>query len=168
MIKVGAVDPSIQTFTGKAIVFDSQEDAQQAIDEGLVKEGHVVVIRYEGPKGGPGMPEMLAPTSAIQGRGLGTKVALITDGRFSGASRGISIGHISPEAAEGGPIALVHDGDEIVIDLPNRSIELNVDAATLASRASQLPEFEPKIKKGYLARYSKLVTSASTGGVMKI
>lgn len=168
VIKVGAVDPSIQTFTGKAIVFDSQEDAQQAIDEGLVKEGHVVVIRYEGPKGGPGMPEMLAPTSAIQGRGLGTKVALITDGRFSGASRGISIGHISPEAAEGGPIALVHDGDEIVIDLPNRSIELNVDAATLASRASQLPEFEPKIKKGYLARYSKLVTSASTGGVMKI
>lgn len=168
VIKVGAVDPSIQTFTGKAIVFDSQEDAQQAIDEGLVKEGHVVVIRYEGPKGGPGMPEMLAPTSAIQGRGLGTKVALITDGRFSGASRGISIGHISPEAAEGGPIALVHDGDEIVIDLPNRSIELNVDAATLASRGSQLPEFEPKIKKGYLARYSKLVTSASTGGVMKI
>lgn len=168
VIKVGAVDPSIQTFTGKAIVFDSQEDAQQAIDEGLVKEGHVVVIRYEGPKGGPGMPEMLAPTSAIQGRGLGTKVALITDGRFSGASRGISIGHISPEAAEGGPIALVHDGDEIVIDLPNRSIELNVDAATLASRVSQLPEFEPKIKKGYLARYSKLVTSASTGGVMKI
>lgn len=168
VIKVGAVDPSIQTFKGKAIVFDSQEDAQQAIDEGLVKEGHVVVIRYEGPKGGPGMPEMLAPTSAIQGRGLGTKVALITDGRFSGASRGISIGHISPEAAEGGPIALVHDGDEIVIDLPNRSIELNVDEATLASRASQLPEFEPKIKKGYLARYSKLVTSASTGGVMKI
>lgn len=168
VIKVGAVDPSIQTFTGKAIVFDSQEDAQQAIDEGLVKEGHVVVIRYEGPKGGPGMPEMLAPTSAIQGRGLGTKVALITDGRFSGASRGISIGHISPEAAEGGPIALVQDGDEIVIDLPSRSIELNVDEATLASRASQLPEFEPKIKKGYLARYSKLVTSASTGGVMKI
>ena len=114
------------------------------------------------------MPEMLAPTSAIQGRGLGTKVALITDGRFSGASRGISIGHISPEAAEGGPIALVHDGDEIMIDLPNRSIELNVDGETLASRASQLPEFEPKIKKGYLARYSKLVTSASTGGVMKI
>lgn len=168
VIKVGAVDPSIQTFTGKAIVFDSQEDAQQAIDEGLVKEGHVVVIRYEGPKGGPGMPEMLAPTSAIQGRGLGTKVALITDGRFSGASRGISIGHISPEAAEGGPIALVHDGDEIVIDLPNRSIELNVNKATLDSRARQLPDFEPKIKKGYLARYSKLVTSASTGGVMKI
>jgi len=168
VIKVGAVDPSIQTFTGKAIVFNSQEDAQQAIDDGRVQEGHVVVIRYEGPKGGPGMPEMLGPTSAIQGRGLGTKVALITDGRFSGASRGISIGHISPEAAEGGPIALVEDGDTIVIDLPNRSIHHDVDERVLQKRANQLPEFEPKIKKGYLARYSKLVTSASTGGVMKI
>lgn len=168
VIKVGAVDPSIQTFEGKAIVFNSQEDAQQAIDDGRVQEGHVVVIRYEGPKGGPGMPEMLAPTSAIQGRGLGTKVALITDGRFSGASRGISIGHISPEAAEGGPIALVEDGDTIVIDLPNRTIHHDVDEKILEKRQQQLPVFEPKIKKGYLARYSKLVTSASTGGVMKI
>ena len=106
VIKVGAVDPSIKEFRGKAIVFESQEACTRNIDNGTVKEGHVVVIRYEGPKGGPGMPEMLAPTSAIQGRGLGTKVALITDGRFSGASRGISIGHISPEAADGGPIAL--------------------------------------------------------------
>lgn len=168
VIKVGAVDPSIKEFTGKAIVFDSQEAAQEAIDNGIVQEGHVVVIRYEGPKGGPGMPEMLAPTSAIQGRGLGTKVALITDGRFSGASRGISIGHISPEAAEGGPIALVENDDVIAIDLTNRTIELKVNEEELATRRSNLQPFEPKIKKGYLARYSKLVTSASTGGVMKI
>lgn len=168
VIKVGAVDPSIKQFTGEAIVFDSQEAAQENIDNGTVREGHVVVIRYEGPKGGPGMPEMLAPTSAIQGRGLGTKVALITDGRFSGASRGISIGHISPEAAEGGPIALVEDGDIIDIDLTNRTIELKVTEEVLAERKAKLQPFEPKIKKGYLARYSKLVTSASTGGVMKI
>ncbi|TQR17391.1 dihydroxy-acid dehydratase [Psychrobacillus vulpis] len=168
VIKVGAVDPSIKEFTGKAIVFDSQEAAQEAIDEGIVQEGHVVVIRYEGPKGGPGMPEMLAPTSAIQGRGLGTKVALITDGRFSGASRGISIGHISPEAADGGPIALVENDDIIAIDLTNRTIELQVTEEELATRRVNLQPFEPKIKKGYLARYSKLVTSASTGGVMKI
>ncbi|MBB4823524.1 dihydroxy-acid dehydratase [Sporosarcina luteola] len=168
VIKVGAVDPSIKEFVGEAIVFDSQEAAQENIDNGTVREGHVVVIRYEGPKGGPGMPEMLAPTSAIQGRGLGTKVALITDGRFSGASRGISIGHISPEAAEGGPIALVQDGDRIAIDLTNRTIELKVSDEELAERRAKLQPFEPKIKKGYLARYSKLVTSASTGGVMKI
>ena len=168
VIKVGAVDPSIKVFRGEVIVFDSQEAAQENIDNGTVKEGHVVVIRYEGPKGGPGMPEMLAPTSAIQGRGLGTKVALITDGRFSGASRGISIGHISPEAAEGGPIALVENGDIITIDLPNRTINLEVSDEVLAERRAKLPVFEPKIKRGWLARYSKLVTSASTGGVMKI
>lgn len=168
VIKVGAVDPSIKVFRGEAIVFDSQEAAQENIDNGTVKEGHVVVIRYEGPKGGPGMPEMLAPTSAIQGRGLGTKVALITDGRFSGASRGISIGHISPEAAEGGPIALVENGDIITIDLPSRTINLEVSDEVLAERRAKLPVFEPKIKRGWLARYSKLVTSASTGGVMKI
>ncbi|MFJ6211032.1 dihydroxy-acid dehydratase [Lysinibacillus sp. NPDC092081] len=168
VIKVGAVDPSIKVFRGEAIVFDSQEAAQENIDNGTVKEGHVVVIRYEGPKGGPGMPEMLAPTSAIQGRGLGTKVALITDGRFSGASRGISIGHISPEAAEGGPIALVENGDIITIDLPNRTINLEVSDEVLAERRAKLPVFEPKIKRGWLARYSKLVTNASTGGVMKI
>lgn len=168
VIKVGAVDPSIKVFKGEAIIFDSQDAAQENIDNGTVKEGHVVVIRYEGPKGGPGMPEMLAPTSAIQGRGLGTKVALITDGRFSGASRGISIGHISPEAAEGGPIALVENGDVITIDLPNRTINLEVSDEVLAERRAKLPVFEPKIKRGWLARYSKLVTSASTGGVMKI
>lgn len=168
VIKVGAVDPSIKEFIGKAIVFESQEAAQEAIDDGIVQAGHVVVIRYEGPKGGPGMPEMLAPTSAIQGRGLGTKVALITDGRFSGASRGISIGHISPEAADGGPIALVQNDDVIAINLTNRTIELEVSDEELAIRQANLKPFEPKIKKGYLARYSKLVTSASTGGVMKI
>ncbi|MGM9943915.1 MAG: dihydroxy-acid dehydratase [Lysinibacillus sp.] len=168
VIKVGAVDPSIKVFTGEAIVFDSQEEAQAAIDNGEVREGHVVVIRYEGPKGGPGMPEMLAPTSAIQGRGLGTKVALITDGRFSGASRGISIGHISPEAAEGGPIALVESGDTITIDLPNRTINLEVSDEILAERRTKLTPFEPKIKRGWLARYSKLVTNASQGGIMKI
>ncbi|MFJ8260886.1 dihydroxy-acid dehydratase [Rummeliibacillus sp. NPDC094406] len=168
VIKVGAVDPSIKEFTGEAIVFDSQEEAQARIDDGTVQKGHVVVIRYEGPKGGPGMPEMLAPTSAIMGRGLGKDVALITDGRFSGASRGISIGHISPEAAEGGPIALVENGDIISIDLINRTIELKVSDEILADRKATLKPFEPKIKKGYLARYSKLVTSASTGGVMKI
>ncbi len=168
VIKVGAVDPSIQTFVGDAIVFDSQDEAQMAIDNGTVKAGHVVVIRYEGPKGGPGMPEMLAPTSAIMGRGLGTKVALITDGRFSGASRGISIGHISPEAAEGGPIALIENGDKIIIDLPNRTINLDVADEVLSERRQSLKPFEPKIKKGWLARYSKLVTNASKGGVMKI
>ena len=168
VIKVGAVDPSIKKFVGEAIVFNSQEEAQQAIDEGIVREGHVVVIRYEGPKGGPGMPEMLAPTSAIQGRGLGTKVALITDGRFSGASRGISIGHISPEAAEGGPIALVNNGDTIEIDLPSRTINLIVSDEELANRRESLQPFEPKIKRGWLARYSALVTNASKGGVMKI
>lgn len=168
VIKVGAVDPSIKVFTGEAIVFDSQDEALAAIDSGEVREGHVVVIRYEGPKGGPGMPEMLAPTSAIVGRGLGTKVALITDGRFSGASRGISIGHISPEAAEGGPIALVENGDIIEIDLPNRTINLKVSDEELEQRRKNLKPFEPKIKTGWLARYSKLVTNASKGGIMKI
>ncbi len=168
VIKVGAVDPSIKTFTGKAVVYDSQDEALEGINSGKVKAGDVVVIRYEGPKGGPGMPEMLAPTSAIAGRGLDKEVALITDGRFSGASRGISIGHISPEAAEGGPIALVENGDIIKIDLVNRTIHLDVDEAELARRRARLKPFEPKIKTGYLARYSKLVTSANTGAVLKI
>lgn len=168
VIKVGAVDPSIKVFEGEAIVFNSQEEAQKGIDNGLVREGHVVVIRYEGPKGGPGMPEMLAPTAAIAGRGLGTKVALITDGRFSGASRGISIGHISPEAADGGPIAFVENGDRIRIDLTNRTIEWLVSEEVHAERKEGFVAPEPKVKKGYLARYAKLVTSANTGGVMKI
>lgn len=168
VIKVGAVDPSIKVFVGEAIVFNSQDEAQEAIDNGTVKEGHVVVIRYEGPKGGPGMPEMLAPTSAIMGRGLGKSVALLTDGRFSGASRGISVGHISPEAAEGGPIALIENGDMITIDLPNRTINVELTDEVLAERKKNLPPFEPKIKQGWLGRYSKLVTNASKGGVMSI
>jgi dihydroxy-acid dehydratase len=168
VIKVGAVDPSIKKFLGEAIVFESQDDAQEAINNGTVQSGHVVVIRYEGPKGGPGMPEMLAPTSAIAGRGLGKEVALITDGRFSGASRGISIGHISPEAAEGGPIALVQNGDQILIDLQERSIELLVDEQILNERRNSWVKPAPKITSGYLAKYAKLVTSANTGGIMKI
>ena len=169
VIKVGAVDPSSCGYhRGPAICFDSQEDAQSGIIMGKVKEGHVVVIRYEGPKGGPGMPEMLAPTSQIVGRGLGAKVGLITDGRFSGASRGISIGHISPEAAEGGPIAFVEDGDIIELDMNNRTIKLEISDEEMEKRKANWKGFEPKVKKGYLARYSELVTNASTGGVMKI
>lgn len=170
IIKVGAVDPSVGGYhKGPAICFNSQEEALEGIANGKVKEGHVVVIRYEGPKGGPGMPEMLAPTSQIVGMGLGAKVGLITDGRFSGASRGISIGHISPEAAEGGPIAFVHDGDIIELDLNNRKIELLVSEEEMERRrAEEWTEFEPKVKTGYLARYSKLVTNASNGGVLKI
>ena len=169
IVKVGAVDPEVGGYhRGPAICFDSQEDALSGIITGKVEEGHVVVIRYEGPKGGPGMPEMLAPTSQIVGRGLGAKVGLITDGRFSGASRGISIGHISPEAAEGGPIAFVEDGDIIELDMNNRTITLEVSDEEMEKRKANWKEFEPKVKKGYLARYSKLVTNASSGGVMKI
>jgi len=168
IIKTGGVDPSINRHEGPAICFDSQEEALAGIANGKVKEGHVVVIRYEGPKGGPGMPEMLAPTSQIVGMGLGKKVALVTDGRFSGASRGISIGHVSPEAAEGGPIAFVQDGDIISIDLEERSIHLHVSVEELARRQANWTGFEPKVKTGYLARYSKLVTNASMGGVLKI
>ncbi|MFS0727430.1 dihydroxy-acid dehydratase [Paenibacillus sp. 1P07SE] len=169
IIKVGAVDKSVGGYhKGPAICYDSQDDALYGIANGKVKEGHVVVIRYEGPKGGPGMPEMLAPTSQIVGMGLGAKVGLITDGRFSGASRGISIGHISPEAAEGGPIAFIEDGDIIELDLENRKIELLISDEEMATRRANWKGFEQKIKTGYLGRYSKLVTSASTGGVMKI
>ena len=169
IIKVGAVDPEVgDKHVGPAICFDSQEEALKGIAQGKVKEGDVVVIRYEGPKGGPGMPEMLAPTSQIVGMGLGAKVGLITDGRFSGASRGISIGHISPEAAEGGPIAFVEDGDIIELDLANRKIELKVSDEEMKRRKANWKGFEPKVNSSYLARYSKLVTSASTGGVMKI
>lgn len=168
VIKVGAVDPSIKTFLGEAIVFESQDAAQEGIDDGTVKEGHVVVIRYEGPKGGPGMPEMLSPTSAIVGRGLSTKVALITDGRFSGATRGIAVGHISPEAAEGGPIALIENGDRIFLDLPNRSVNVMLTDEEMVERKNNWSPPEPKILRGYLGRYAKLVTSANTGGVLKI
>ncbi|CAM4134180.1 dihydroxy-acid dehydratase [Paenibacillus alkaliterrae] len=169
IIKTGAVDKSVGGYhKGPAICFDSQDDALAGIANGKIKEGHVVVIRYEGPRGGPGMPEMLAPTSQIVGMGLGAKVALITDGRFSGASRGISIGHASPEAAEGGPIAFVQDGDIIEIDMNNRTMDLLISDEEFEKRRSEWPGFELKIKRGYLARYAHLVTSASTGGVMKM
>ena len=166
VIKVGGVDPSVKTFRGKAICCDSQDQALELIDNGTVKKGHVVVIRYEGPQGGPGMPEMLAPTSKIVGRGLGKDVALITDGRFSGATRGIAIGHVSPEAAEGGNIALIEDGDEIVIDLPNRTLDLLVDDATLEERRKHLKPFKSKISSGWLRRYTAFAKSANVGGTL--
>ena len=168
VIKVGGVDPSIKVFKGKAICFDSHDEAVEAIDNHTVREGHVVVIRYEGPKGGPGMPEMLSPTSSIVGRGLGKDVALITDGRFSGATRGIAVGHISPEAASGGPIGLLRDGDEITIDLTNRTLDVDVDTETLEARKQELKPFKAKVKSGYLARYNALVTSANTGDIMQV
>ncbi|PTJ90685.1 dihydroxy-acid dehydratase [Staphylococcus simulans] len=168
VIKVGGVDPEIKVFKGKAICFDSHDETVEAIDNHTVREGHVVVIRYEGPKGGPGMPEMLAPTSSIVGRGLGKDVALITDGRFSGATRGIAVGHISPEAASGGPIGLIRDGDEIVIDLTNRTLDVDVSEEEMNKRKTEVKPFKAKVKTGYLARYTSLVTSANTGGVMRV
>ena len=165
VVKKGGVAPSMMTFTGKAICFNSQEEACEGILGGRVRPGHVVVIRYEGPKGGPGMQEMLNPTAVITGRGL--KVGLITDGRFSGASQGACVGHISPEAMAGGPIALIEDGDEITIDIPNRSLELHVSEEELKKRKADWKQPEPKIKTGYLSRYAKLTTSASTGAVLK-
>lgn len=165
VIKESAVDPDLLTYTGTAKCFNSEEDAIKAIMDGEIKEGHVVVIRYEGPKGGPGMREMLNPTAVITGMGL--KVALLTDGRFSGASRGACVGHISPEAMEGGPIALVHDDDLITVDVPNRKLELHVSDEELAKRKSLWTPPEPKVKTGYLSRYARLVTSANTGAVLK-
>lgn len=165
VIKESAVNPDLLTYTGTAKCFNSEEDAIKAIMDGEIKEGHVVVIRYEGPKGGPGMREMLNPTAVITGMGL--KVALLTDGRFSGASRGACVGHISPEAMEGGPIALVHDGDLITVDVPNRKLELHVSDKELAKRKSLWTPPEPKVKTGYLSRYARLVTSANTGAVLK-
>jgi dihydroxy-acid dehydratase len=165
VVKQSGVSAAMMTYEGTAICFDAEELAMAAIMEGRIKAGDVVVIRYEGPKGGPGMREMLAPTAAIMGMGLGDSVALITDGRFSGGTRGPCIGHISPEAAEGGPIALVVDGDRILLDIPNRKLELLVDEATLATRRANWTAPEPKITGGWLARYAKVVTSAYTGAV---
>ena len=153
---------------GPARVFECEEDAIAAIKGGKIVEGEVVVIRYEGPKGGPGMREMLNPTSAIAGMGLGSSVALITDGRFSGASRGASIGHISPEAAVGGPIALVEEGDIIAIDIPANAINVKVSDEVLAERRAKWQPREPKVKSGYLARYASMVTSADKGAILQI
>ncbi len=167
VVKTGAVAPEMMQHTGPAKIYDCQDDAIKGIMDDDVKPGDVVVIRYEGPKGGPGMPEMLSPTSAIMGRGLGESVALITDGRFSGGSRGACIGHISPEAAERGPIAALQNGDSITIDIPGRSISVNLTEAIINERLALLKPFEPKIKKGYLARYAQMVTSANTGAILK-
>ena len=167
VVKQSAVAPEMMTHTGPARVFDSEEEAIEAIYAGKIVSGDVVVIRYEGPKGGPGMREMLNPTSAIAGMGLDKEVALITDGRFSGATRGASIGHVSPEAALGGPIAFVEEGDTISIDIPNHSIELKVDEATLSARKAKWVCPAPKITTGYLARYAKQVTSAARGAVLE-
>lgn len=166
VVKRSAVVPEMMVHEGPARVFDCEEDAIDAILGGKIKAGDVVVIRYEGPKGGPGMREMLNPTSAIAGMGLGSTVALITDGRFSGASRGASIGHVSPEAAVGGPIALVEEGDLIQIDIPQCSLDLKVSEEELEKRRANWQPREPKIKTGYLARYASLVTSGNKGAVL--
>ena len=167
VIKRSAVVPEMLVHEGPARVFDSEEDAIAAIKGGKIVEGDVVVIRYEGPKGGPGMREMLNPTSAIAGMGLGSSVALITDGRFSGASRGASIGHVSPEAAVGGPIALVEEGDIISIDIPGLKLELKVSDEELAARKAKWQPREPKVTTGYLKRYASLVTSGNRGAILK-
>lgn len=166
VIKTSGVAKECYIFEGTAKTFDSEEDAMEALENDKISEGDVVVIRYEGPKGGPGMREMLAPTSLLAGKGLGKKCALITDGRFSGATRGICVGHICPEAANGGTIALVKDGDKIRIDIPNRSIELLVDDNELQQRQAGLKPFEPKIKSGYLYKYAKNVQDASHGAIV--
>ncbi len=168
VVKRSAVVEEMMVHEGPARVFDCEEDAIDAIKSGKIVAGDVVVIRYEGPKGGPGMREMLNPTSAIAGMGLGSSVALITDGRFSGASRGASIGHVSPEAAVGGPIALVEEGDIIKIDIPNLKLELDVPEDVLARRKEQWTPKQPKVTTGYLARYASLVTSGNRGAVLQI
>ena len=167
VVKRSAVVPEMMVHEGPARVFDCEEDAIAAIKGGKIVAGDVVVIRYEGPKGGPGMREMLNPTSAIAGMGLGSTVALITDGRFSGASRGASIGHVSPEAAVGGPIALVEEGDRILIDIPNNKLEVLVSDEELAARKAKWQPREPRVTTGYLARYAKMVTSGNRGAILE-
>jgi len=168
IIKSAGVDPSCFTFEGDAVVFESQDECLEALEKRSVKPGQVVVIRYEGPKGGPGMPEMLSPTSMIKGQGLGKQVALITGGRFSGGTAGTCLGHISPEAAEGGPIALVKNGDRILIDIPNRKLTLKVTDGELAKRQAAWKKPAPKINTGWLGRYCRLVTSADQGAVLTL
>ena len=166
VIKTSGVAPECYVFEGTAKTYDCEEDAMKALETDKIKAGDVIVIRYEGPKGGPGMREMLAPTSLLVGKGLGKKCALITDGRFSGATRGICVGHICPEAANGGTIALIEDGDKIKIDINNRSIELLVDNTELEKRRKNLKPFEPQIKSGYLYKYAKNVQDASHGAIV--
>ena len=166
VIKTSGVDSDCYVFEGFARCFDSEEDSMSALENDEIKEGEVIVIRYEGPKGGPGMREMLAPTSLLVGKGLGKKCALVTDGRFSGGTRGICVGHVCPEAANGGEIALIKDGDKIKIDSPNRKIELCVSDKELAERRKGLKPFEPKVKSGYLYKYSMNVKDASHGAIV--
>jgi len=166
VVKQSAVSPKMMRFEGTAKVFDSEEEGMKAILSGKIKPGDVVVIRYEGPKGGPGMREMLSPTATIAGMGLSESVALITDGRFSGGTRGPCIGHISPEAMEGGPIAIIEDGDRIKIDIPSRRIDLLLPEEEIKSRLNRWKPPKPKITKGYLARYARMVSSAASGAVM--
>ncbi len=168
VVKRSAVVPEMLVHEGPARVFDCEEDAIAAIKGGKIVAGDVVVIRYEGPKGGPGMREMLNPTSAIAGMGLGSSVALITDGRFSGASRGASIGHVSPEAAVGGPIALVEEGDIISINIPENKLNVLVSDEELAERRAKWQPREPKVTTGYLSRYRELVTSGNRGAVLDV
>lgn len=168
VVKRSAVVEEMLVHEGPARVFECEEDAIEAIKGGKIVAGDVVVIRYEGPKGGPGMREMLNPTSAIAGMGLGSSVALITDGRFSGASRGASIGHVSPEAAVGGPIALVEEGDIIRIDIPNLKLEMDVSKEELEKRKAAWTPKEPRVKTGYLARYASMVTSGNRGAILEI
>ena len=166
VVKQGAVAPEMMVHQGPARVFDCEEDAIAAIQGGKIVPGDVIVIRYEGPKGGPGMREMLAPTSSLAGMGLDKQVALITDGRFSGATRGAAIGHVSPEAAAGGLIGLVEEGDQISINIPERKLELLVDEETLAQRKANWQPKEQHLK-GYLKRYAKMVTSGSNGALLE-
>jgi dihydroxy-acid dehydratase len=166
VVKQSAVSKGMMTFEGVAKVFDSEEDAMKAILEGKINQGNIIVIRYEGPKGGPGMREMLSPTATIAGMGLSESVALITDGRFSGGTRGPCIGHISPEAMEGGPIAIVKNGDRIIIDIPKRRIDLKLSNKDIRERLKKWKPPEPKIKTGYLSRYAKMVSSAGKGAIM--
>jgi len=165
VVKSAAVAPEMLTHRGPAMVFNSESEATAAIMKGAIKAGEVVVIRYEGPRGGPGMPEMLTPTSLLSGMGMDGKVALITDGRFSGATRGSAIGHVSPEAAARGPIAAVRDGDIITIDIPECKLDVELSKAEIKARLADLPPFKPKVTTGYLKRYSEMVSSASTGAV---
>lgn len=167
VVKRSAVAPEMLKHEGPAKVFDCEEDAMAAINGGKIVDGDVVIIRYEGPKGGPGMREMLNPTSAIMGRGLGSTVALITDGRFSGATRGAAIGHVSPEAAVGGPIALVQNGDIISIDIMANQINIKVSEDELEKRRAEWKPRQPRITTGYLARYASLVTSGNQGAILK-
>lgn len=168
VVKQSAVAPEMMRHEGRARVFDSEQEAYDAILDGRIDKGDVVVIRYEGPKGGPGMPEMLSPTAAIVGMGLARDVALITDGRFSGGTQGAAIGHCSPEAAEGGPIALVRDGDRILIDIPEKRLDILVDDSELERRKARWRPVQLRVKKGYLARYSRMVSSGSKGAILEM